>query len=88
MYRPWRPDTVRRIVLDTVLPVVQPTPLASVRDPFNDPDWLFEPKWDGFRALAYIKGHRCQLVRAAATRLSHGHCYAKNWRTQCVATTR
>ena len=29
-------------------------PLASVREPFNDPDWLFEPKWDGFRALAYI----------------------------------
>ena len=39
-----------------------PMPLAVVREPFNDPDWLFEPKWDGFRALAYIDGHRCRLV--------------------------
>jgi bifunctional non-homologous end joining protein LigD len=37
-------------------------PLATAREPFNDPDWLFEPKWDGFRALAYIDGHRCRLV--------------------------
>ena len=37
-------------------------PLATVREPFSDPDWLFEPKYDGFRALAYIDGHHCQLV--------------------------
>lgn len=37
-------------------------PLASTREPFDDPDWLFEPKWDGFRALAFIDGHRCRLV--------------------------
>lgn len=37
-------------------------PLATVREPFNDPDWFCEPKWDGFRALAYIDGHHCQLV--------------------------
>lgn len=39
-----------------------PMPLATIREPFDDPDWFFEPKWDGFRALAYIDGHRCQLV--------------------------
>ena len=37
-------------------------PLASGGEPFDDPDWVFEPKWDGFRALAYIEGHRCRLV--------------------------
>ena len=37
-------------------------PLASVLAPFNDSEWLFEPKWDGFRALALIDGHRCRLV--------------------------
>jgi len=37
-------------------------PLAAIREPFDDPDWLFEPKWDGFRALAYIDGHTCRLV--------------------------
>jgi bifunctional non-homologous end joining protein LigD len=25
------------------------------------PDWLFEVKHDGFRALAQITGHHCQL---------------------------
>lgn len=29
--------------------------LASLKKaPFDDPDWLFEIKWDGYRALAYI----------------------------------
>ena len=29
-----------------------PTP---VRLPFTDPEWLFEPKWDGFRALCFLQ---------------------------------
>ena len=23
--------------------------------PFSDPDWIFEPKWDGYRALCLIE---------------------------------
>src|SRR5690242_13219117 len=45
-----------------MLPVVRPMPLAVYREPFDHPEWLFEPKWDGFRALAYIDGHECRLV--------------------------
>jgi len=37
-------------------------PLASVPEPFDDPAWIFEPKWDGFRALAFIERRRCALV--------------------------
>ena len=29
---------------------------------FDDPDWLFELKYDGFRALAFIDDGRCRLV--------------------------
>lgn len=29
-----------------------PTP---VKLPFSDPAWLFEPKWDGYRALCFLK---------------------------------
>jgi len=30
--------------------------LATLADkPFNDPDWIFETKWDGFRLMAEIK---------------------------------
>ena len=30
--------------------------LATLTDrPFDDPDWIFETKWDGFRLMAEIK---------------------------------
>ena len=29
-------------------------PLASVRAPFDHSDWIFELKYDGFRALALV----------------------------------
>ena len=36
--------------------------LTLVRQPFNHPDFLFELKQDGFRALAYISDGHCELV--------------------------
>jgi bifunctional non-homologous end joining protein LigD len=30
--------------------------------PFEHPDWIFEPKFDGFRALAYVESGACRLV--------------------------
>ena len=36
--------------------------LSLVREPFDHPDFLFELKHDGFRALAYISEGRCELV--------------------------
>jgi bifunctional non-homologous end joining protein LigD len=36
--------------------------LTLVRQPFDDPDYLFELKHDGFRALAYVSDGRCELV--------------------------
>ena len=37
--------------------------LATLVDkPFNDDDWLFEIKWDGYRAIAFIEGDRLRLV--------------------------
>jgi bifunctional non-homologous end joining protein LigD len=43
------------------LPQFQPMPLMRVREPFDSADWLFEVKYDGFRALAYLDGS-CRLV--------------------------
>ncbi len=31
------------------------------KEPFDDPDWLFEIKWDGYRALAFVDNHKVQL---------------------------
>src|ERR1700704_1562819 len=36
--------------------------LSLVRQPFNDPKFLFELKHDGFRALAHIWDGKCELV--------------------------
>lgn len=36
--------------------------LLRIPEPFDHPDFIFEPKLDGFRALAHVRGHRCELV--------------------------
>jgi bifunctional non-homologous end joining protein LigD len=33
-----------------------------VDEPFDDAEWLFEIKWDGYRALAYLEGGHVRLV--------------------------
>lgn len=33
-------------------------------EPFDDPDWLFEPSWEGLRALAHVEDGRLRLVDA------------------------
>ncbi len=40
----------------------QPMPLRRVAEPFVDREWLFELKYDGFRALAFVADSRCRLV--------------------------
>jgi len=43
--------------------------LSLVRTPFDDPDFLFELKHDGFRALAHIWDGKCETGVAVAKRL-------------------
>lgn len=35
---------------------------GGVKLPFDDPQWLFEIKHDGFPALALIENDRCELM--------------------------
>jgi len=51
------------------LALIHPQPLVRIPEPFNDPEWLFELKLDGFRALAYVERGQCRLVSR------HGHTY-------------
>ena len=37
-------------------------PLLKRAAPFDDPDWIYELKMDGFRALAVIEHGRAQLL--------------------------
>src|SRR6266700_2396923 len=40
----------------------QPMPLGRRAAPFDHPEWVFEVKHDGFRAIAYVQAGHCQLV--------------------------
>jgi bifunctional non-homologous end joining protein LigD len=44
------------------LPPMDTAKLTLIRQPFDHPDFLFELKHDGFRALAHIWDGKCQLV--------------------------
>jgi bifunctional non-homologous end joining protein LigD len=45
-----------------MLPEIQTAKLARSLQPFDDKDWLFELKHDGFRSLAYLENGHCRLV--------------------------
>ena len=34
----------------------------SITEPFDSPDWLFEIKWDGYRAVAFFENGKVRLV--------------------------
>jgi bifunctional non-homologous end joining protein LigD len=50
--------TCRAVTLPLVTPIV-----PVLRDqPFGDPAYLFEPKYDGFRGLLYLSGWKCHFL--------------------------
>ena len=42
--------------------VIHPMLAESIDEPFDSPDWLFEIKWDGYRAVAFIENGSVRLV--------------------------
>ena len=44
----------------------KPMPLSRFREPFDDPEWIFELKYDGFRALLWIGGGHPEFVSRKA----------------------
>ncbi len=42
--------------------VIHPMLATSAAKAFDDPDWLFEIKWDGYRAIAFIEDGGVRLV--------------------------
>ncbi len=54
------------------MPLVMLMRLLRIPEPFNNPQFLFEPKLDGFRALAHLRGH---YYRTRAT--VEGNCQCR-----------
>jgi bifunctional non-homologous end joining protein LigD len=44
------------------LPRVQPIIPTRGKEPFDDPEWLFDFKYDGFRGLCYLERGRCRFI--------------------------
>jgi bifunctional non-homologous end joining protein LigD len=49
---------VKRAMPTTIHPMLA----ESIENPFDDQDWLFEIKWDGYRAIAFIDDSKVRLV--------------------------
>ncbi len=41
---------------------VEPMLATLVNQPFDDADWLFEVKWDGYRSICYVEDDRIRFV--------------------------
>jgi bifunctional non-homologous end joining protein LigD len=42
--------------------LIRPMLATPTEHPFDSPEWLFEIKWDGYRAVAFIHNGKAQLV--------------------------
>ena len=55
-------DTVLKKVRKAALPKnIKPMLATLVDEPFDDPDWLYEVKWDGYRCVAYVNNGEVEL---------------------------
>jgi bifunctional non-homologous end joining protein LigD len=45
---------------------IAPMLATLTRDPLNDPDYLYEIKWDGYRIIAYANGKKVELHSRSA----------------------
>jgi bifunctional non-homologous end joining protein LigD len=62
---------------------IQPMLATSVDEPFDSPDWLFEIKWDGYRAIAFIDNGKARLVSRNQNELTSRYPELKDL-PQCV----
>jgi bifunctional non-homologous end joining protein LigD len=42
--------------------VIRPMLATLVDEPFSDPEWIFETKWDGFRSVCFISRGKARFV--------------------------
>src|SRR5690348_14133609 len=53
------------------IPRITPLVLKRRKEPFDNPDWLFDLKYDGFRALLEIDGTGARLISRNRNRFKH-----------------
>ncbi|MGE0488078.1 MAG: DNA ligase D [Vulcanimicrobiota bacterium] len=75
------PDKARPADLPTSLSPM----LARNANPFDSPDWLFEMKWDGFRALCFGQDGRLRVMTRRGNSLTRQFPELERLKTQVAA---
>jgi bifunctional non-homologous end joining protein LigD len=66
---------------------IYPMLATSISDPFDGPDWLFEIKWDGYRAVAFIEKEKVRLISRNQNELTHRYPELKDLAKSVKAKT-
>ena len=66
---------------------IHPMLATAVTKPFNDPAWLFEIKWDGYRAIAFIQNKAVRLESRNQNNLTSQYSELAAIPAQLKATT-
>jgi bifunctional non-homologous end joining protein LigD len=51
--------------------VIHPMLATLVDDPFSNPEWIFETKWDGFRAACFIQNGHARFISRNQLDMTH-----------------
>jgi bifunctional non-homologous end joining protein LigD len=65
-----------------ILPRVAPIFPTARPLPFNNPAWLFEPKYDGFRGMLYLNRRSCTLYSKRGNRMARFQGLAEQLRAE------
>jgi bifunctional non-homologous end joining protein LigD len=66
---------------------LQPMKATLVREPFDEPGWLYEIKWDGYRALAVVQNNQAELISRNNISFDQFHPIANalaNWQADAI----
>ncbi len=66
---------------------IRPMLATLVDEPFNSAEWLYEVKWDGYRALAYLENGRVRLVSRNQNEMTGEFPELQELATQVEAST-
>jgi bifunctional non-homologous end joining protein LigD len=66
---------------------IYPMLATSISDPFDGPDWLFEIKWYGYRAIAFLENGKVRLVSRNQNELTHRYPELKDLAKSVKAKT-
>src|SRR5882762_2291648 len=51
--------------------LIHPMLATLVDDPFSNPEWIFETKWDGFRSVCFVQNGSARFVSRNQLDMTH-----------------